>query len=133
MSLSLGPDVRGEQAPLSNSQETTFAHPSEEEFAALLDFYRIRWEYEPRTFPLLEDEDGNILEGFTPDFYLPDFEIYIELTTKKPNLMTPKHKKIQQVMDRFPGVKIKLLDRVDYHALLLKYRGRGAPEKTGVR
>ncbi len=29
-----------------------FAHPSEEMFANLLDFYRIAWEYEPRSFPI---------------------------------------------------------------------------------
>src|ERR1017187_1681458 len=46
-----------------------FAHPSEEMFANLLDFYRIAWEYEPRSFPVSYHPDGGVLEAFTPDFY----------------------------------------------------------------
>src|SRR5262249_24347660 len=60
-----------------------FAHPSEREFARVMDFYRIRWEYEPKTFPIEWDEDRNVLKAFTPDFYLPDLDLFIELTTMK--------------------------------------------------
>jgi hypothetical protein len=35
-----------------------FAHNSERQFAKLLDFYAIDWEYEPRTFVLERDRDG---------------------------------------------------------------------------
>jgi hypothetical protein len=66
-----------------------FAHPSEAEFARC-DFYKIRWQYEPSTFPLQCDAQGRILESFTPDFYLPDQNLYIELTTQKQGLVTRK-------------------------------------------
>ena len=66
-----------------------FAHPSEAEFAQMLDFYKIRWQYEPTTFPLQCDAQGRILESFTPDFYLPDQDLYIELTTQKQGLVIP--------------------------------------------
>src|SRR5262249_57238107 len=58
-----------------------FAHASEEEMARILDFYRIRWEYEPHTFPILWNLDGAVVESFSPDFWLPDLELYLEMTT----------------------------------------------------
>jgi hypothetical protein len=75
---------------------TEFAHPSEEEFARLLDFFRIEWLYEPQSFPL-KQEGERVIEMFTPDFYLPDLNLYIELTTLKQNLMTEKHHKLRQL------------------------------------
>src|SRR5580765_5583516 len=67
-------------------RQKMFAHPSEEMFANLLDFYRIAWEYEPRSFPVQYGPDGAVLESFTPDFYLPEFDLYVELTTMKQSL-----------------------------------------------
>ena len=40
---------------------TEFAHNSERQFARLLDFYGIKWDYEPRAFPLAWDEEGKLL------------------------------------------------------------------------
>ncbi|MDP2744749.1 MAG: hypoxanthine phosphoribosyltransferase [Dehalococcoidia bacterium] len=98
----------------------TFAHPSEEELARLLDFYRIEWLYEPRSFPL--QQAGNGSHGmFTPDFYLPEFDLYVELTTSKQRLMTAKHRKIRLLKTLYPQVNIMLLNRKDYSRLLAKY------------
>jgi hypothetical protein len=69
-----------------------FAHPSEAAFARILDFYQIPWEYEPRTFDLQWDDEGNVIEAFSPDFYLPEQDFYIELTTMEQKLITKKHK-----------------------------------------
>ena len=77
---------------------TQFAHPVEEEFAKILDFYKIRWEYEPRTFDLEWDEDGNVAMAFTPDFYLPDQDVYIELTTLRPSLANQKNYKQRRMV-----------------------------------
>ena len=55
-----------------------FSHPAEEAFAKVLDFYGIEWEYEPRSFPIQWDRDGRVMEAFTPDFYLPEADIYID-------------------------------------------------------
>lgn len=98
-----------------------FAHPSEEELARLLDFYQIRWEYEPMTFPLEWDEEGNVTEAFTPDFYLPDQDLYIELTTSLQRLVTSKNRKLQRLRKLYPEVNIKLFYRKDYRNLLMKY------------
>src|SRR3990170_4121913 len=89
-------------------QAPRFAHPSEEEFARILDFYQIEWQYEPRTFLLSAAEDGKPLECFTPDFFLPAFDLYIELTTLKQSLVTKKNRKRRRLRELYPGVNIKL-------------------------
>lgn len=101
-------------------QGPRFAHPSEEEFARILDFYRIDWNYEPRSFPLVW-EGNNAVEMFTPDFYLPDLDMYIELTTMKQNLVTQKNRKLRLLKEHYPEINIKLLYKKDYHRLLAKY------------
>ncbi|HZV49780.1 MAG TPA: hypoxanthine phosphoribosyltransferase [Candidatus Dormibacteraeota bacterium] len=95
----------------------TFSHPSELEFARFLDFYRIRWAYEPVAFPL-GWENGRATEMFTPDFYLPEHDLYVELTTMKQSLVTPKNRKLRRLRELYPEVKIRLLYRKDYEQLL---------------
>jgi bifunctional protein TilS/HprT len=98
----------------------SFAHPSEEDFARLLDFYQIEWVYEPRSF-MLEWEGDKVTEMFTPDFYLPGLDLYIEMTTLKPGLTSEKNRKVRRLRDIYPDTKIKLLARRDYDRLLAKY------------
>jgi len=98
----------------------SFSHPSEEEFARLLDFYKIQWLYEPRSFPLEWDGD-KVKEMFTPDFYLPELDLYIELTTMKQELAREKNRKLRRLKELYPEVNIKLLNKRDYHRLLAKY------------
>lgn len=105
-------------------EDTAFAHPSEVEFAKLLDYYGIRWEYEPRTFVLRADENGQTEVGFSPDFYLCDFDLYIELTTKKTHLMDRKLRQVEALRKQYPGVQIKLLARDEFEILALKLRAR---------
>jgi hypothetical protein len=101
----------------------------EAEFARLLDFYRVRWEYEPRTFPLEWDEEGRIKLCFTPDFYLPDQDLYVELTTMSPRLVRRKNRKLRRLQERYPEVRVKLFYQRDVRALLLKY-GLAPPESV---
>jgi hypothetical protein len=100
---------------------TAFANHSEEQFARLLDFYDIRWEYEPTTFPLAWDSNGAMKESFAPDFYLPDFNLYIELTTVKPELSTRKKRKVRKLRELYPNVRIRLFRLSDFRRLMLKY------------
>ncbi|MCE2462383.1 MAG: hypoxanthine phosphoribosyltransferase [Dehalococcoidia bacterium] len=90
------------------------------EFAHILDFYGVKWSYEPRSFPLRWDGD-RILEMFTPDFYLPDLDLYVELTTLRQRLVTEKNRKLRQLRELYPDVNVKLLYKRDYHRLLAKY------------
>lgn len=105
-------------------EQPRFAHPSEAEFARLLDFYRIHWEYEPRTFVLRTSADGHVEVGFTPDFYLPEFDLYIELTTKKPHLMDRKLRQMESLRQQNPALQIELVDRADFEHLAQKLKGR---------
>jgi hypothetical protein len=98
-----------------------FVHPTEEVFARILDYYGIRWEYEPRTFPLEWDPEGNVQEAFTPDFYLPDQDLYIELTTLRPKLSTHKNKKLRRIQELYPDIHIKLYKRKEMRELMVKY------------
>ncbi len=108
------------QLPTTALRPTEFVHPSEEEFARLLDFYQIEWLYEPRSFPL-RWENGSIAEMCTPDFYLPALDLYIELTTLKQNLVTEKNRKIRRLKELYPEINIKLLNKADFLRLLAKY------------
>ena len=98
-----------------------FAHPSEEIFANLLDFYCIPWEYEPRSFPLQWDEQGRVVESFTPDFYLPEFDLYVELTTMKQSLVTKKNRKIKRLRELYPEVNVQVFYQKDFENLIFKY------------
>lgn len=109
--------------------KAVFAHPSEEEFAKILDFYQINWLYEPRTFPVRWDDEGRVVESFTPDFYLPDYNLYIELTTLKQDLVTKKNRKVRQLKQLYPEIKVKVMYAKDYKRLLEKF-ARGMKSDT---
>jgi hypothetical protein len=98
-----------------------FAHASEAELARIFDFYAVAWEYEPRTFPILFDRSGTVLESFSPDFYLPELDVYLELTTLKQRLVRKKNRKLRRLRELYPDVRIKLLYARDFRALLFKY------------
>jgi hypothetical protein len=114
-----------DQATRSPRPDYAFAHASEAEFARILDFYQVAWEYEPNVFPILWDLDGNVLESFAPDFYLPDVELFIELTTLQQRLVRKKNRKVRRLRELYPGLRIKLFYARDFRALMLKY-GRAA-------
>jgi len=90
-----------------------FAHASEAELARIFDFYRIAWEYEPRSFPIVWNDFGRPVEFFTPDFYLPEFDVYIEVTVAKPIRNTRKNRKLRLMRSHHPGVNVKLFTRRD--------------------
>jgi len=119
------------ELPSSSLRPSNFGHPSEEEFAKLLDFYRIEWLHEPRSFPLAR-QDGKVVEMFTPDFYLPELDLYIELTTLKQSLITEKNRKLRRLRELYPDINIKLLNKNDYLRLLAKY-GYGRLGGTKVK
>jgi hypoxanthine phosphoribosyltransferase len=108
-----------------------FAHPSEQEFARFLDYYRIRWVYEPVSFPIAW-ESSRVSEMFTPDFYLPEHDLYVELTTMKQSLVTPKNRKLRLLRELYTDVNVQLLYRKDYHQLLAK-AGYGMLEVQHLR
>jgi hypoxanthine phosphoribosyltransferase len=99
------------------SEPPRFASQAELECAKVLDYYGVPWLYEPRTFVLEEDEDGRVAEAFTPDFYLPDQDLYVELTVMKQSLVTRKNRKLRKLRERYPDVKVKLFYKRDLERL----------------
>ena len=98
-----------------------FAHASEAEMARILDFYGVAWQYEPHTFPILWNLDGDVVESFSPDFYLPELDLYLELTTLRQRLVRKKNRKLRRLRELYPDVRIKLFYARDFRALMLKY------------
>jgi hypothetical protein len=103
------------------SDAISFAHASERQFARLLDFYQIEWDYEPRSFDLEWDRHGNATQQFTPDFYLPAYDLYIEITTMNQKLVTRKNRKVRRLQELYPDVKCKIFYQRDYLSLVTKY------------
>ena len=102
--------------------EPRFANEVELECAKLLDYYEIPWMYEPHTFVLEKDADGRVVEAFAPDFYLPEQDLYVELTVMKQSLVTRKNRKLRKLRERYPDVNVKLFYRRDIERLAQRYR-----------
>jgi hypoxanthine phosphoribosyltransferase len=98
-----------------------FVNDAELETAKILDYYRVPWEYEPRTFVLERDADGNVVEAFTPDFYLPEQDLFIEVTVMKQSLVTRKNRKLRKVRKLYPDVRIKLFYKRDIERLAQRF------------
>ncbi len=125
---------------LSDHNKPRFAQPAEEAFARILDLYGLQWEYEPRTFPLEWDAHGAVTEACAPDFYLPEQDLYIELTTLRPKLANYKNRRIRRMAELYPGVHVKLIKRREVRDLMVKYglyedasqiQGTGAQPRNG--
>ncbi len=106
---------------LSGDRPPKFVHPAEEAFARILDYYGIEWQYEPRSFPLEWDDQGHVKEAFTPDFYLPQQDLYIELTTLRPRLSTRKNRRLRRLHELYPEVNLRLFKRGKMRDLMTKY------------
>ena len=103
------------------SDPPKFANAAELECAKILDYHGIPWEYEPRSFVLETDEEGRVVEALTPDFYLPEQDLYLEVTMMKQSLVTRKNRKIRKLRERHPDVKVKLFYKRDFERLAHKY------------
>lgn len=98
-----------------------FAHASERVAAEILDYYRIDWLYEPRTFAIEWDGEGNVIASFSPDFYLPDFDLFIELTTMNQKLVTKKNRKVRRLRELYPEVNVRIFYQKDFRRLLARF------------
>jgi hypothetical protein len=95
------------------AQSTTqFAHAVESALARVYDRFGIEWRYEPRTF-VLERRQGQVVEACTPDFYLPDLDMYVECTCMDQRLVSRKNRKYRKLRERF-GVVVEIMYRRDF-------------------
>ena len=117
----MGPESFDFQA-FRGREQPRFAHAVELECAKVLDYYGVPWDYEPRTFVLEEDEHGRVTEAFTPDFYLPEQDLYLEVTVMKQSLVTRKNRKLRKLRARYPDVNVKLFYKRDLERLAARWR-----------
>jgi hypothetical protein len=96
--------------------------------ARILDFYAVRWQYEPVTFPILWSLEGDVVESFSPDFYLPDLDMFLEMTTLRQRLVRKKNRKLRRLRELYPDIRIKLFYARDFREMLLKYGRIGLVE-----
>ena len=113
---------RGQVATrMTSDSPPRFAHDSEAELARILDFYGVAWRYEPDVFPISWNADGVVTESFAPDFYLPELDLYVELTTLKQSLVRKKNRKLRWMRQLYPEIRVKLFYARDFRALMVKY------------
>lgn len=103
------------------SEPPSFQNEAELECAKILDYYGVPWLYEPNTFELETDENGRVLEAFAPDFYLPEQNLYLEITVMKQSLVTRKNRKLRKMKERYPEINIKLFYKRDIERLGQRY------------
>ena len=106
----------------TGTEPPKFVNDVELECARMLDFYGVRWEYEPTTFVLERDEQGRVTSAFTPDFYLPDQDLYVEITVMRQSLVTRKNRTLRELKRLYPDVKVKLFYRRDIERLAQRLR-----------
>lgn len=104
----------GHPAALGPRETVHFAHESERRLAELFDTAGLLWQYEPVEFVLEWGEDGRPASAFRPDFYLPERDLFIELTTLRQQLVTRKNRKIRRLRELYPEIRVKILYRRDY-------------------
>ena len=123
--LKIRRETEGDDSIDHQTLTPVFKNDTEAEFAKILDMYGIEWMYEPKTFPIEWDEEGNIKMAFSPDFYLPKFNLYLELTTMEQKYVTKKNKKARMVMDLYPGTNVRIVYKKDFQELVERLKQFG--------
>lgn len=123
-SRAIARSAEDEKVIANKSDRFGFKNPAEIEFARILDMYQIEWRYEPKTFPIEWDPEGNVILAFSPDFYLPKFDTYLELTTMNQKYVTMKNKKARKLRELYPGINVKIVYKKDFLSLIERFRGQ---------
>jgi len=117
----LSSDHRRRHPSSITTQSSIFAHPSEKTFASFLSLYGYKWDYEPIEFALAWNENGQPIRGFRPDFYLPELNVFIELTVLEQRLVTKKNAKIRAFRALYPEVELVVVYQKDFNDIVLKH------------
>lgn len=108
-------------AQVTMAEVPELKNASELDFAHMLDMYHIDWRYEPKTFPIEWDEQGRVTLAFSPDFYLPKFNLYLELTTMNQKYVTMKNKKAKKLRELYPGVNVRIVYKKDFASMMERF------------
>ena len=93
------------------SQTIYFFSRWEANFARLMNFLRIKWVHQPRTFQLHSQK-------YTPDFYLPEMGTYIEI---KNFLSAYSRNRDEEFRRLYPDLELRLILKDEYLALQNTY------------
>ena len=93
------------------SNEIYFYSRWEANIARLFNYLGIRWQHQPKIFNLVS-------QNYTPDFYLPDDDIYIEVKNFLWKYSKIRDRKFRKL---YPDIKLTLLLKKDYLELEKKY------------
>ena len=105
------------------SDPPQFQNEAELECAKILDYYAVPWAVRAADVrPRSRRRTAGTTEAFTPDFYLPEQDLYLEVTVMKQSLVTRKNRKLQKVRERYPDVNVKLFYKRDLERLAQRYR-----------
>ena len=95
-----------------------FAYDFEQEFARNLDQLSVPWQYKPRTFAVEWDENGAFVDSFTPSFFLPARDLYVELVAPGCGLSGERVRKAWLLRYQHPEIRIEVLPGpLPYHAV----------------
>ncbi len=108
-----------ERISMNPSEIPRLKNSAEIEVARLLDRYGVEWRYEPKTFPVEWDDDGRVTMAFSPDFFLTEFNTYLELTTMDQRYVTTKNKKAKKAKELY-GVNVKIVYRKDFEDMIAR-------------
>ena len=112
-------DDKSKPIDLNPSEIPRLKNDAEIEVARLLDRYGVEWRYEPKTYPVEWDDDGRVTMAFSPDFYLTEFDTYLELTTMDQRYVTTKNKKARKAKELY-GVNVKIVYRKDFEDIIAR-------------
>jgi hypothetical protein len=78
------------------------------------------------------DRQGRPSQAFSPDFFLPAYDLFIEITTLNQKLVTKKNRKVRRLKELHPDVNVKIFYQRDYLNLLVKYGLEEPSQLSGI-
>jgi len=91
----------------------------EANFARLLMFLGVDFEYEPKRF-VMKDEEGRVVATYLPDFFLTDLNRYVELKGRWDDFAREKVELFRRI---YPSVILDVVESADYRRLESKFSG----------
>lgn len=90
----------------------------EADFARVLNLVEVKYEYEPKTFELNDDDTGQVLH-YTPDFYVPEINMFYEIKGWFHEL---DQKKVRLFQEQYPEYDFTLIHTTKFAELEMEYK-----------
>jgi len=103
---------RSNQGKRKDLNDTFFRSSWEANVARYFNFVGIKWEFESKTFWFENIKRGN--RSYTPDFYLPEEDRYVEV---KGWMDKSSKTKLKRMAKYYPNIKIEIIAKDEYKAI----------------